>query len=765
MSQSRQLAAIMFTDIVGYTTLMDEDEQTAFELLKRNRQIQRPIINKYNGKWLKEMGDGVLASFPTVTDAVYCAAAIQKTCEHEPGLKLRIGIHQGEVIFEGGDVFGNGVNIASRLESLAPPGGILVSGSVYKNIHNRSGIVTTFVETRELRGVREPVKIYQVRVDKTLPNPTVSARTKSKPVSIKSNRRVTIVAIGILILFFLSLWYFGSADFNAVRSTQLTDKSIAIIPFRNLTPEEESKYFSDGMMDAILSHLSKIGDIRVISRTSMERYRNSQMSIPEIATEVKVSSILEGSVQRSGESVRIIVQLINGQNDEHMWSETYTEELKDVFKVQSEIAQQIALELQAELTLEEEEILDDEPTKNPVAYDFYLKGEDYYKRSRKKEDYHFAIQMYNQAVESDPSFALAWVGLAKASRTLHHFHISPKHRLLAKKYLDKAIALNPELLEVQLETARYYYHCEINYQQALDILEKLVAEYPNYDELYITTGHIYRRMGQFQKALDYQNQAITLSPFDWTHWVTRSYTLIILRKYLEAETNSKRAIELNPALEMGYSDLIKLYLLTGELGKAQALLSNGQAITPSVKSQFELFNGNYLKAIEVLESSADPVVADQHQYIPKSLQTALIYRTTSNRKEANRHFEKSIMELEDALIKFPEDSRIYSSLGIAYAGLGMHSEAINSGTKALSIMNSSIDVFRGFYRELDMARILTMLGEFDQVVPKLELLIQQNGYLTVELLKIDPFWNALEDVEEFRSLISRPKYQLVGKPN
>ena len=236
-----------------------------------------------------------------------------------------------------------------------------------------SGISTTFVETRELKGVKDPIKIYQVRVDQTLINPPVIS-TPNKPVSLKSKQRFTIAAVGILILTLFSLWYFSSVDFKTDKTAQVIDKSIAIIPFRNLSAEEESKYFSDGMMDAILSHLSKIGDIRVVSRTSMERYRNSQKSIPEIATEVKVSSILEGSVQRSGESIRIIVQLINGQNDEHMWSETYTKELKDVFKVQSEIAQQIALELQAELTSKEEEILDNEPTKNPIAYDFFLKG-------------------------------------------------------------------------------------------------------------------------------------------------------------------------------------------------------------------------------------------------------------------------------------------------------------------------------------------------------------------------------------------------------
>ncbi len=165
MTQSRQLAAIMFTDIVGYTALMDEDEQRAFELLKKNRQVQRPLIEKYNGKWLKEMGDGVLASFTTVTDAVFCAAAIQKTCEDEPDLKLRIGIHQGEVVFDGEDVFGSGVNIASRLEPLAPIGGILVSESVHGNLGNKKNIISTFLREEQLKNVKEPVRIYSVQVE------------------------------------------------------------------------------------------------------------------------------------------------------------------------------------------------------------------------------------------------------------------------------------------------------------------------------------------------------------------------------------------------------------------------------------------------------------------------------------------------------------------------------------------------------------------------------------------------------------------------
>jgi hypothetical protein len=190
----------MFTDIVGYTALMGEDEQKAFELLKKNRSVQRPIIEKFNGRWLKEIGDGVLASFPTVTEAVYCAATIQKTCENEPDLKLRIGIHEGEVVFEGDDVFGDGVNIASRLEPLAPIGGIMVSESVNRNLGNKNGIETNFVREETLKNVKDPIKVYAVKVE-GLESPKIDFVTK-----LKSKKIPRIIPFLVLIL--LIIWYF-----------------------------------------------------------------------------------------------------------------------------------------------------------------------------------------------------------------------------------------------------------------------------------------------------------------------------------------------------------------------------------------------------------------------------------------------------------------------------------------------------------------------------------------------------------------------------
>ena len=216
MSSTRQLAAIMFTDLVGYTSLMGEDEEKALELLKKNRQVQRPIIEKYNGRWLKEIGDGVLASFPSVSEAVYCAGTIQKACEDEPDLKLRIGIHLGEVVFESEDVFGDGVNIASRLEPLAPIGGILVSESVHKNILNKKGIESEFVREEHLKNVKEPVRIYELKVEgvetpESLAS-TADASLSSKPFELKlSNpRKVAFISLGIIIILVVSYLFYNS---------------------------------------------------------------------------------------------------------------------------------------------------------------------------------------------------------------------------------------------------------------------------------------------------------------------------------------------------------------------------------------------------------------------------------------------------------------------------------------------------------------------------------------------------------------------------
>src|SRR6266487_3056976 len=276
MSSSRQLAAIMFTDIVGYTALMGEDEQKAFELLRKNRQLQKSIIEKFNGTWIKELGDCVLASFHTVTDAVLCASAIQQSCMHTPDLKLRIGIHQGEVVFEDNDVFGDGVNIASRLQALAPIGGIWISESIYNNIANKKDIKTKFVRAEILKNVKEPIRVYEV---------------------ITNDNEQDQLSFSI-----------------SAKSKILLEKSIAVLPFVDMSSAHDQEYLGDGLAEELINVLSQLQELKVIGRTSSFSFKETKTDLKAIGKTLNANTILEGSIQKSGNRIRITTQLINAED-------------------------------------------------------------------------------------------------------------------------------------------------------------------------------------------------------------------------------------------------------------------------------------------------------------------------------------------------------------------------------------------------------------------------------------------------------------------
>jgi hypothetical protein len=259
MNEDRRLAAIMFTDIVGYTALMGSDEDKAFKVLRKNREIQRPIIKKYRGECLKEMGDGILASFHTASDAVRCAGEIQQAVKEE-GIGLRIGIHEGEVVFEGGDVLGDGVNVASRLEEFAEEGCINISGAVYSNIKNKAGIRTEFIEEKKLKNVYDPIRVYKVLSDEEVDKQGGKERKSTKPqINIL---RFILYGLGIAIIVIFLIWKFIPFKENIV-----LEKSIAVRPFWNESDDPENEYFVNGMCEEIRTHLSKIADLKVFSRS------------------------------------------------------------------------------------------------------------------------------------------------------------------------------------------------------------------------------------------------------------------------------------------------------------------------------------------------------------------------------------------------------------------------------------------------------------------------------------------------------------------
>ncbi len=760
MAENRRHAAIMFTDIVGYTSLMGSDEDRAFKVLSKNREIHTRHIEQFKGTLIKELGDGMLISFNLASDAVRCAIEIQKACNAQE-IPLKIGIHEGEVVFADSDVHGDGVNIASRIQSETQQGCINISASVYRDIKNKSGIQTKFIKEKTFKNVDEPIKVYQVLCEN---EPNQQPVTNNKEKRSSKNPYYLLAGIVVVAIAILIVW----KVFPSKSKTEL-EKSIAVKPFWNESNDTTNMYFVNGMMEDIRNNLSKISDLRVISRTTMERYRETKLTASEIAKELGVSYLLEGSVQKIGNQVKVHAQLINAEEDDHIWQDTYIKDISDiklVFEIQSDIAKTIAEQIGVNIKSVEGEQIDAVPTRSPIAYDYYLRGRDYRKRGNNKENMDFAIHMYEKAVEIDTDFVLAWVGLAETSRMLFwlRFGRPEEHLLKAKEYLDKAKKINTRLMEVRFEEGCFYYHCERNYPKALNILEQLKVEYPNNDLVTAYIGYVLRRMGEFRKALEYQKNAILLNPHDGNLWLNAGFTFRTLREYSEAEFYIKKSIELNPIDFNSYVVLLGMYSITGQIEKAKELLVNNKQIIdyPPIilqRANLEILAENYQSAVSIIESLPINEIVQQDIFQSKQLELGLIYRLMKNEEMATKNFNMAKTFFEDRIQDSYDDPRPYSSLALVFAGLGLKEQALELGNKALEIMNFTIEKYGAFATELDMVKILLMVGEYDEALVRLDIIIRQNGSLTVEELKLDPFWNPVRDMEGFKAIIDNPEYQ------
>ena len=518
---TRQLTVIMFTDLVGFTTLMGNNEHKAMTLLKTNREIHKRIIKNHQGKWLKELGDGTLGSFHAVSDAVYCAGSLISEC-NEQGIDLRIGIHLGDVIEEDGDIFGDGVNVASRLEPLASPNQIMVSGPIHRNIKNKSGIQSTFIEEKQLKNVDEPVRIYSVEVtgsgDEQDNYSTVTKR--SKPFLTKQ----MLIGLVAVLIFVLGISYFfnplsdGEYTFGVVENSEIK-KSIAVLPFDNESADKQNTFFINGMTEDIRNNLSKISDLRVRSKTSTEKFRSTNMTTKEIGEELSLNYLLEGTAQKLGNRMKIHVQLISVDIDDHIWEETYErniEEIDEIFIIQSEIAQAIAHELNAVITPREKNLINSKPTENGDALVQYYLGRESHDRANRylEKSYHEkAILHYKRAYKLDTNFSYALAGMAQAiwdkDYTDNFYNESVVDTV---KYLcDKALGINANLAEGYY-TRALCHQAKSNYdKQQYDLVEAIQLN-PNHISAYLSLGeHLFRIKGRYTEALKNFNKAFLRS--------------------------------------------------------------------------------------------------------------------------------------------------------------------------------------------------------------------------------------------------------------
>ena len=363
MSESRRkLAAIMFTDIAGFTALSAKNEEGALALLDTQRELLKPIVEEFGGSWLKEMGDGLLISFSSSHRALDCAIRIQEAVRDIENLNLRIGIHQGDIIEKDGDVFGDDVNIASRIEAFSAVGGVAVSDKVHRDISGDPEFSATYLGQPKLKGVKQEVKVYSI-TSHGLPETRLAdvAAKLEKPPSYWLRYGAPLVVLAAVGLYFFT----GG---NGVI------ESIAVLPLENLSNDPEQEYFVDGMLNEMIASLSKIGALRIISRTSVMRYKNTDTPLAQIARELGVDAVVEGSVLKVGGTVRISAQLIRAKHERNLWSQTYDRDLSDILALHSEVARDIANKIKITITPEEDARLAAAPPVNPEAYRLYLLG-------------------------------------------------------------------------------------------------------------------------------------------------------------------------------------------------------------------------------------------------------------------------------------------------------------------------------------------------------------------------------------------------------
>src|ERR1700719_3334635 len=478
--EQRKLAAIMFTDMVGYSALSQRDDKLALELLEEHRRLLREIFPRFNGTEIKTIGDAFLIEFHSALEAAQCAIEIQRTLAKrnhdvtaERRIELKIGLHIGDVVHRSGDVYGDGVNIASRIEQLAAAGGICVSMDVERQVRNALEARFEKLAPTELKNISVAMDLFRIVLPWQQPSKSEIRNPKSE-IGQRPRTSAATKWIGIAALLLLAIglaWWFAhqsgrttkqvvsSPSLSTSRATPSTAsaadrKSIAVLPFDNLSHDPENAYFAEGVQDEILTHLAKIGDFKVISRTSTEKYKSAPDNLREIAKQLGVANILEGSVQKASDQVRMNVQLINALNDAHLWADTYDRKLTDIFAVESEIAKSVVEKLQAKLNGRAEQELASRPTENPEAHELYLKGR-YFWNKRGTENLRKSIAFFQQAIDKDSAYALAYAGLGDARSLLPIYANTPPRDDVpaALAAARKAVELDDSLAEAHTSLA------------------------------------------------------------------------------------------------------------------------------------------------------------------------------------------------------------------------------------------------------------------------------------------------------------------------
>ncbi|HEY6283699.1 MAG TPA: adenylate/guanylate cyclase domain-containing protein [Nitrososphaerales archaeon] len=616
MLGERRLAAIMFTDTVGFTGLGQRNEALMMELLNDQRRMMRPFFEKHKGREVKTTGDGFLVEFASALDAVRCALGIQGKLKEANAMRpeerrilVRIGIHLGDVIHTGEDLAGDAVNVASRIEPLASPGGVCVSAQVYGSVLNKVECRFESLGAPALKNVASPVEVYSiVGYGLTSPRPLAAGAGSSKD-------------------------------------------RVAVLPFTNIGPDPADEYFADGMTEEMISSVSKTEGLRVIARTSVMKYKGTGKTISEIGRELNVGNVLEGSVRKAGEQVRITIKLVDTANEEPKWSQTYDRDLSDIFAIQGDIARQVAEALRMQALRGSDAV--PRATVNTEAYVDYLRGRQSWNK-RSQEGLNQAVSFFQKSLEADSSYAKAYTGLADSFATLALLEFSAPNDVYpkAKVAVGKALSLDPGLAEAHTSLGLVRFQYDWDWAGAEDEFRAAIRLNPSYAPAHHYFADLLKAMGRFDEALSEISKAQELDPLNLAINAGVGHVLYLSRQYDRAIDQYRKTVDLDPGFMLTHVWFGRPYLEKGMFAEAISELETGVRLSGEGTLALGMLGpglasaGRKEEAMRVLEKLKE---RSEDKYVP-SYWIAVVYNGFRDREQVLTWLRKAFDERSSWLV-------------------------------------------------------------------------------------------------------------------
>ena len=549
----RKLTAILSADVIGYSRLMRDDEEATVRDIAAHRILITEIIKQHNGRVVDSPGDNIMAEFASVVDAVNSAIRIQQRIKTQNidvsknrQMEFRIGINLADVIEKNNLIYGDGVNIAARVEGLATAGDVCISGTVYEHVRDKLSLEYEYLGEQTFKNIPVPIRLYRIPVT--------------------------------------------SLDVSTEEAGELNyphKPSIAVLPFANISGDPEQEYFSDGITEDLITDLSKISGLFVIARHSVFTYKGKAVKVQEVGKDLKVRYILEGSVRKSGDRVRITAQLVDAETGGHLWAERYDQKIRDIFALQDEVSQKVVSALAIKLTIGEEERLNQRYTENLEAYDYALRGLDYYFRFT-KDAHAQALKMFEKAIELDPEYALAysWLGLTHLHRWTHGWNRDPKLRDLAFDLAQKALDLDDSLSEPHRIMGDIYLYKK-QHEKAIAERKRSVSLNPNNADAIAGLGEAFIYNGQLEEGITLIEKAIRLNPHHHAYYFFVLGSAFALQgRFDEAEELLKRTLIRNPDFFYAHILLAIIYIETGSLNQASTEIEEALKKNPDLSIAF-----------------------------------------------------------------------------------------------------------------------------------------------------------------------------------